>query len=49
MCRSNLNMNFGGLVGIIILYIVIFFLEFFATICIKFERKRYTGDIPSRD
>ncbi len=40
MCRLNLNINFGGLVCIIILYIVDFFKEIFITICIEFGRKK---------
>ena len=39
-------MNFCGLVGIIIIYIVNFFSDFFTTICIEFGRKSYTRGYP---
>ena len=46
MCRSNLNMNFGELVGIIILYIVNFFQNFSQLFTSNLEEKGIRGDIP---
>jgi hypothetical protein len=42
-------MNFGGLVGIIILYIVNFFQIFSQLFASNLEEKDIRGDIPSRD
>lgn len=44
--RLNLNLIFSGPMDITVLYIVNFLLEFFTTIYIKFERKRYTRGHP---
>lgn len=47
MCRSNLNMNFGGLVGIIILYIVNFFQNFSQLFASNLKGKGTREGIPS--
>lgn len=46
MCRSNLNMIFSEVVGVIILYITYFLLEFCAIIYIDFFKKIYEGTSP---